>query len=269
MKKIFITGAAGFIGFHLAKKLLELGHQVAGIDNFNDYYSPELKKDRALILKNLGCIVKKVDLIDYQLLKQTFDDFKPTHVVHLAAQAGVRYSLQNPNAYVQSNLVGFTHLLEILKEHPDILTLYASSSSVYGNNSKVPYSENDTTDQPKNLYGATKKANELMAYSYHSLYKLRLLGMRFFTVYGPWGRPDMAYYLFSKAILEKKPIQVFKGKLIQRDFTYIDDIINGILAALDSTFSYEVFNFGNNKPILLNDFISTLEQALGTTAIKD
>ena len=269
MKKVFITGAAGFIGFHLAKKLLEQGVQVVGIDNFNSYYSPELKKDRAGILKELGCTVKNVDLTDFELLKKTFDDFDPTHVVHLAAQAGVRYSLQNPNAYVQSNLVGFTHLLEILKERPEILTLYASSSSVYGDNQKVPYSESDITDQPKNLYGATKKANELMAYSYHSLYGLRILGMRFFTVYGPWGRPDMAYYLFSKAILEKKPIQVFEGKSIQRDFTYIDDTISGILAALDSDFSYEVFNFGNNKPVLLNDFISTLEQALGSQAIKD
>lgn len=269
MKKVFITGAAGFIGFHLAKKLLEQSVQVVGIDNFNNYYSPKLKKDRARVLEELGCTVKNVDLTDFELLKKTFDDFEPTHVVHLAAQAGVRYSLQNPNAYVQSNLVGFTHLLEILKERPEILTLYASSSSVYGDNQKVPYSESDITDQPKNLYGATKKANELMAYSYHSLYGLRLLGMRFFTVYGPWGRPDMAYYLFSKAILEKRPIEVFEGKSIQRDFTYIDDIISGILAALDSDFAYEVFNFGNNKPVLLNDFISTLEQALGSTAIKD
>ncbi len=269
MKKVFVTGAAGFIGFHVSQTLIARGHQVFGIDNFNDYYSVALKRNRAQILKEMGCTVENVDLADFNQLKKSFEDFEPTHVVHLAAQAGVRYSLKNPNAYVQSNLVGFTYLLEILKDYPQILTLFASSSSVYGDNQKVPFSESDLTDQPTNLYGATKKANELMAYSYHSLYNLRLLGMRFFTVYGPWGRPDMAYYLFSKAILEKRPIDVFEGEGIKRDFTYIDDIVSGILSALDSSYNFEVFNFGNNKPVFLNDFISTLEEVLGQKAIKN
>lgn len=268
MKKIFVTGAAGFIGFHLIKALKKCGYQVLGIDNFNDYYSPLLKKDRCLKLKEMDCEIFKIDLVNSRLLQKKIEEFNPTHIVHLAAQAGVRYSLKNPDAYLQSNLIGFTNLLEAIKDKPHIQTIYASSSSVYGDNQKTPFSEKDQTDKPKNLYGATKKANELMAYAYHSLYDLKLIGMRFFTVYGPWGRPDMAYYLFSKAIMEGNPVEIYEGASIKRDFTYIDDIIEGILSALDIDSTYEVFNLGNNKPVLLNDFIETLEEALGKKAIK-
>lgn len=269
MKRVYITGIAGFIGFHLAKACIEKGYLVLGIDNFNDYYSIELKKDRANILTQIGCTILEGDLVNLDFLKTTIDNFNPTHLVNLAAQAGVRYSLKNPNAYVQSNLHGFTNLLEALKDKPHIQFIYASSSSVYGDNPKVPFSESDQTDLPKNLYGATKKANELIGYAYHSLYNIQMVGLRFFTVYGPWGRPDMAYYLFSKSILENKPIDVYQGASIKRDFTYIDDIVEGILSTFDRGFSFEVFNLGNNNPVLLNDFIAILEQCLGKTAIKN
>lgn len=269
MKKVFVTGAAGFIGYHLCEALIRKNIPVLGIDNFNDYYSVALKKERAQNLAQKNCLVEHIDLCDAQKLKLAIETFQPTHVVNLAAQAGVRYSLKNPHAYIQSNILGFTYLLEVLKDHPHIKTLYASSSSVYGDNSKIPYSETDITDNPKNLYGATKKANELMAYAYHSLYGMSLIGMRFFTVYGPWGRPDMAYYLFSEAILNNRPIDVFEGQGIQRDFTYIDDIIHGILSALDYEKTFDVFNFGNNNPVLLSDFISTLEEALERKAIRN
>lgn len=269
MKKILITGCAGFIGFHLAKALLEKDVDILGIDNFNDYYSPLLKRERAKILEEQGASILNVDLCDLEALRKVVFDFNPTHVVHLAAQAGVRYSLKNPLAYVQSNLVGFTHLLEVLKEKPEIKTVYASSSSVYGDNQKVPFSESDIVDSPKNFYGSTKKANEVMAYAYHSLYNLSLIGMRFFTVYGPWGRPDMAYYLFSEKILKGEPIDVYEGASIKRDFTYIDDIVEGLIASLDYEAGYEIFNLGNNTPVLLNEFIHLLEKALGKKAIKN
>ncbi len=267
MKRTLVTGAAGFIGYHLAKYLKNHGQEVLGLDNFNDYYSVDLKKARAQELDELGCPIALVDLTDFQSLQKTIETFKPTHIVHLAAQAGVRYSLKNPQAYLDSNITGFTNLLEVLKDHPHIHTTYASSSSVYGNNSKVPFSENDTSDQPINLYGATKKSNELMAYAYHSLYQIPLFGLRFFTVYGPWGRPDMAYYLFSQAILEDRPIDVFEGKSIRRDFTYIDDIVQGIVATMNLKPGYNVFNLGNNNPVYLNDFISTIEDVLGKKAV--
>lgn len=269
MKRVLVTGAAGFIGYHLCNALLDSASTVLGIDNFNDYYSVQLKLDRAQALKEKGLDILNIDLTDQITLRQVIENFQPTHVVNLAAQAGVRYSLQNPHAYIQSNIVGFTNLLEILKDYPHIVTLYASSSSVYGDNQKIPFAENDITDHPKNLYGATKKANELLAYAYHSLYNIRFIGMRFFTVYGPWGRPDMAYYLFAQSILEGHPINVFEGQNIQRDFTYIDDIIVGITAALDCPLKYEIFNFGNNQPVLLNDFIQCLEEILGKKAIKN
>lgn len=268
MKRVLVTGAAGFIVYHLCNALIDQGVIVSGIDNFNHYYSIQLKQDRTKQLKEKNVDVLNVDLTDLVSLRKVIEDFRPTHVVNLAAQAGVRYSIQNPHTYIQNNIVGFTNLLEILKEYPQIKTLYASSSSVYGDNQKIPFSESDLTDHPKNLYGATKKANELIAYAYHSLYNMQLVGMRFFTVYGPWGRPDMAYYLFSQAILDGHPIDVFEGDNIQRDFTYIDDITKGIIAALDYSLGYQIFNFGNNNPILLNDFISTLEQVLGKKAIK-
>lgn len=269
MKKVLITGCAGFIGFHLAKALLTKNVDILGIDNFNDYYSPLLKKERAKILEENKTSVLNIDLCDLEALKKVVFDYNPTHVVHLAAQAGVRYSLKNPLAYVQSNLVGFTHLLEVLKEKPEIKTVFASSSSVYGDNQKVPFSESDVVDCPKNFYGSTKKANEVMAYAYHSLYNLSLIGMRFFTVYGPWGRPDMAYYLFSEKILKGEPIDVYEGASIKRDFTYIDDIVEGLIASLDFKAGYEIFNLGNNTPVLLNEFIHLLEKALGKKAIKN
>lgn len=269
MRKILITGAAGFIGFHLAKALVALGDEVLGFDNFNDYYDPNLKKERVALLNQLNIQVCNGDLTDKDALKKTLDEFKPTHLVHLAAQAGVRYSLKNPDAYIQSNIIGFTHLLEELKHTPHVRLIYASSSSIYGDTPQIPFKEDNKSDTPINLYGATKKANELMAYAYHSLYKIPMIGLRFFTVYGPWGRPDMAYYLFSQKILEGSPITIYQGDSIQRDFTFIDDIVDGIIRAIDSNYSFEVFNLGNNKPVLLNTFIETLEEALGKKAIRN
>lgn len=268
MKRILVTGAAGFIGYHTIKALHSSQNSIIGVDNFNDYYTPELKKRRAEKLKELGCPIITLDLCNAKELKEIFNEFSPTHVIHLAAQAGVRYSLKNPHAYLDSNITGFVNLLEILKNHPEVRTVYASSSSVYGKNAKIPFSESDTTDHPTNLYGATKKANEVMAYAYHCLYKLPLIGLRFFTVYGPWGRPDMAYYLFTQKILNHEPIEVFQGKSIQRDFTYIDDIVEGIILALNSTYTYEVFNLGNHQPVKLNDFIAIIENLLGKKAQK-
>lgn len=268
MKRILITGAAGFIGFHLALALKKMGVHVLGLDNFNDYYSVQLKKDRAQVLSENDISVLNVDLTDQKALAETIQSFEPTHVVNLAAQAGVRYSLKNPDAYIQSNIIGFTNLLEVLKKTPHIPLIYASSSSVYGDSKTMPYSEKDPTNSPINLYGATKKANELMAYAYHALYGMKMIGLRFFTVYGPWGRPDMAYYLFSEKIVKKEPITIYEGAQIQRDFTYIDDIVEGIIRTIDCKDSYEVFNLGNNTPVLLNTFIETLEEVLGRRAIK-
>jgi UDP-glucuronate 4-epimerase len=269
MRRILITGAAGFIGFHLAQSLVKLQDTVFGIDNFNSYYSVDLKHQRAQLLLKEGVAIDRVDLCDKKALKKVFEKFQPTHVVHLAAQAGVRYSLIEPDAYIQSNIVGFTNLLELMKNAPKVPLIYASSSSVYGNNTSIPFSESQSTDTPINLYGATKKANELMAYAYHSLYHIRMIGLRFFTVYGPWGRPDMAYYAFASKILNNQPITIYQGDHIQRDFTYIDDIVDGIVRSLDCPSSYEIFNLGNNKPIYLNTFIETLEEALGKKAIRN
>lgn len=269
MRRILVTGAAGFIGFHLAKALIKKGDTVHGIDNFNEYYSVDLKLKRAQILLEKGVSIDKIDLGNKKALSKILKEFKPTHVVNLAAQAGVRYSLKDPDAYIQSNIVGFTNLLELLKETPQISLVYASSSSVYGDSQAIPYKEGDAANTPINLYGATKKANELMAYAYHSLYGMKMIGLRFFTVYGPWGRPDMAYYIFSQKILENQPITVYEGKNIQRDFTYIDDIVEGIMKSLECNEDYEVFNLGNNQPVYLNTFIETLEEALGKKAIKD
>lgn len=267
MKRILITGAAGFIGFHLAKKLCK-NSIVLGLDNFNDYYDVQLKKDRALYLNQFDVEVLNKDITDENSFLNVVKSFKPTHVVHLAAQAGVRYSTQNPHAYIQSNVVGFTYVLEALKKK-NIPLIYASSSSVYGDCQEIPFSESTTQDHPINLYGATKKANEIMAYSYHKLYQMQVIGLRFFTVYGPWGRPDMAYYAFTNKIFNQEPINVYDGQGIERDFTYIDDIIEGITSTLDYPGKCEVFNLGNNEPVKLNDFISTLEETLGQKAIKN
>ncbi len=267
MKKVFITGIAGFIGYHLAKHLAARGDHVVGCDHFNAYYDPNLKRER---VNNLGDIeVIDCDIQDRKTLEEYFAKNSITHLVHLAAQPGVRYSLTHPQPYVDSNLNGFVQILELCKAYPKTKLLFASSSSVYGLNEKRPFSESDPTDQPANLYGASKKAGELLAYSYHHLYKIPMTALRFFTVYGPWGRPDMAYYSFAKAILDGKPIPVFNNGKMERDFTFIDDIVDGILAAMDYDAPFETFNLGNNRPEKLMDMISYLENALGAKAIID
>ncbi|MCH9608451.1 MAG: UDP-N-acetylglucosamine 4-epimerase [Chlamydiales bacterium] len=258
-KTIFLTGAAGFIGFHVAQALVRRGDKVIGFDNFNTFYSPQLKRDRAKLLEKEGIEVVEGELTTLKLPKCT-------HVLHLAAQAGVRYARENPNAYIDSNLTGFIRLLEELKNHPEIPLTYASSSSVYGTNEKIPFSTQDRTDRPANLYAATKKANELLAYSYHHLYGIKTTGLRFFTVYGPWGRPDMAYYSFTKAILEGKPLHLYNEGKMWRDFTYIDDIVAGTIGAIDLAAENEVFNLGNHKTEELLHFVKLLEEGLGKKA---
>lgn len=266
-KHIFITGIAGFVGFHLARALKKEGHIVVGCDNFNDYYDPKLKAKRAALLgeEQIPCIT--ADIRDSKAIEKILKDYAISDLVHLAAQAGVRYSLQHPEKYVQANLEGFVHILEACRHHPQIRCVYASSSSVYGLNKKIPFSESDPTDTPTSLYGATKKANEVLAHSYHHLYGIPLFGLRFFTVYGPWGRPDMAYFSFTRDILAGRPITVFGEGLLRRDFTYIDDIVQGIIAAIyyDKT-AYEIFNLGNNQPSSVMDLIHTIEECTGETA---
>lgn len=281
--KVLVTGAAGFIGFHVSQALIARGDTVIGIDNLNDYYDVSLKEARLKALqvhanaKNFQFI--KLDIADMQAMLNLFAEHKPQRVVHLAAQAGVRYSLQNPHAYVQSNLVGFTNILEACRHNTVEHLVYASSSSVYGGNTKLPFSEQDNVDHPVSLYAATKKANELMAHTYSHLYHLPTTGLRFFTVYGPWGRPDMAPFLFTDAILNNKPIKVFNHGDMMRDFTYIDDIVEGVIRVLDKPATsamganihspYRLFNIGNNQPEKLLDFIALLENALGKTAQKE
>ena len=274
---ILVTGAAGFIGSFVAARLADMGHRVVGCDNFNDYYDPQLKHDRvAALLAPRGIDCLRVELSDAQQVAQLFEAHRPSHVVHLAAQAGVRYSLENPAAYIQSNLVGFAHMLEACRRHRVAHMVYASSSSVYGANTKVPFSESDQTDAPVSLYAATKKSNELMAYSYSHLYALPLTGLRFFTVYGPWGRPDMAYFSFTRKIMNGEPIPVFAQGLLRRDFTYIDDIVEGVVRLLfkptpasGDAPAHAVFNIGNHQPVQVLDFIATLEGALGRKAEID
>lgn len=265
MKRILITGAAGFIGFHLAKHLKSRGDFVLGLDNFNAYYDPALKLDRQKLL-DIELITG--DIRDTALLKSLIDKNEITHFVHLAAQAGVRHSLNVPSDYVSANLEGFVSVLEACRSKPSIKLIYASSSSVYGLNKKIPFSVDDKTDSPTNLYGASKKANELMAHSYHHLFGFSVTGLRFFTVYGPWGRPDMAHYLFARNICEGKPIQIFNEGKMRRDFTYIDDIVQGTTAAIDLGADCEIFNLGNHRPVELLHMITTLENALGKKAIK-
>lgn len=268
-KKILVTGAAGFIGFHLALKLKARGDFVVGFDNFNDYYSIQLKRDRAEILKKQEIPVIEGDICSRESLLQLIQEHEITHIAHLAAQAGVRYSLQNPQAYVKSNLEGFVNILEVCKQNPAIKLIYASSSSVYGLNTKIPFSIADRTDQQASFYGVTKKSNELMATTYHYLYGIHVTGLRFFTVYGPWGRPDMAYFSFTKAILEGKPIDVYNHGKLQRDFTYIDDIVEGVIASIDLGAPCEIFNLGNNRPVELAHFIEVIESTLGKKAKKN
>lgn len=275
---IIVTGAAGFIGSHVCHVLLDRGEQVLGIDNLNSYYDPKLKEARlARLTPKSGFTFVKADIADTPTIKALFDQVKPTAVIHLAAQAGVRYSLENPRAYIESNIVGHLNIIEGCRNTPDLKNLvYASSSSVYGGNTKQPFSVADPVDTPVSLYAATKKSDELMTYCYSHLFKFPATGLRFFTVYGPWGRPDMAAYLFTDAIMKGQPINVFNHGNMKRDFTYIDDIVSGIIAALDRPpepdargVRHRVYNLGNHKSERLLDYISIIEQALGKTAIKN
>jgi UDP-glucuronate 4-epimerase len=288
MAKVLITGAAGFIGSHLAQQLLSRGDTVVGLDNLNDYYSVELKKARLARLEGQpGFTFAHLDLADRAGMEALFAAQGFDRVVNLAAQAGVRYSLTNPHAYVESNLVGFTNILEGCRHHEVGHLVYASSSSVYGANTSMPFSVHDNVDHPLSLYAASKKANELMAHTYSHLYGLPTTGLRFFTVYGPWGRPDMALFLFTKAILEGKPIDVFNHGRMRRDFTYVDDIVEGVVRVMDrvaepnrewsgdapdpgtSRAPYRLYNIGNNQPVELMHMIATLEECLGITAEKN
>ena len=267
-RTILVTGAAGFIGSALSKRLLSEGCRVIGIDDFNSYYPVELKD----IGPNPAFTLVRGDISDKALLEKVFSDYEPEAVVNLAAQAGVRYSIENPDAYTRSNLVGFANLLECCRHHKVGHFVFASSSSVYGKNKKVPFSEDDRVDFPVSYYAATKKANELMAASYANLYKLPLTGLRFFTVYGPWGRPDMAPWLFTDAILAGRPIKVFNNGDMMRDFTFIDDIVEGVVRVIgrvpQGDFPYEIFNIGNHSPVRLMDFIHEIEKACGREAEK-
>ena len=276
-KAYLITGGAGFIGFHLSRRLLEQGIRVIGLDNMNDYYEITLKEARLDILKKYDKYTFiKCDLADKDVIMALFEREKPDIVVNLAAQAGVRYSIDNPDSYIQSNLVGFFHVLEACRHYPVEHLVFASSSSVYGGNEKVPFSTEDKVDQPVSLYAATKKSNELMAYSYSKLYKIPVTGLRFFTVYGPYGRPDMACYKFAKKIMNDEPVQIYNNGDMYRDFTYIDDIVTGVEnilcnppAADSQEAYYKIYNIGNNKPEKLMDFITVLEKYLGKEAKKE
>lgn len=284
---ILITGAAGFIGMHLTNRLTNLGHTVLGLDNLNDYYELQLKKDRLQQLERLDNFTFiECDLIDKNKLDEVFKQYRPQYVINLAAQAGVRYSIENPYAYLDSNLTGFLNILEACRHYPVQHLLYASSSSVYGGNKVAPFSTNHNVDHPVSLYAATKKSNELMAHTYSHLFGIPTTGLRFFTVYGPWGRPDMAYFSFTKDIIEGKSIKVFNHGKMERDFTYIDDIVEGITKLiprapesnpewdestdeLGASFApYRVYNIGNNQPVQLMKFINVLEEKIGKEANK-
>lgn len=285
--KFLVTGAAGFIGFHTCKRLLEAGHQVVGIDNMNDYYDVNLKQARLDLLQSSLFSFHKVDLADRQGIAELFAEEKFNRVIHLAAQAGVRYSLENPHAYADSNLIGYLNILEGCRHNKVEHLLYASSSSVYGLNRKMPFSTDDSVDHPVSLYAATKKANELMAHTYSHLYGIPTTGLRFFTVYGPWGRPDMALFKFTKAMLEGNSIDVYNYGKMKRDFTYVDDIVEAIVrvqdvipqsnagwtvengSPADSSAPYRVYNIGNSSPVELMDYITALEEALGMVAEKN
>jgi UDP-glucuronate 4-epimerase len=285
MAKVLVTGAAGFIGFHVARRLLADGHDVVGLDNLNDYYDPGLKRARLTQLTPERAFrFEQLDICDRPALAELFRAEAPARVVHLAAQAGVRYSLVNPHAYVEANLTGFLNVLEGCRQHGVEHLVFASSSSVYGANTKLPFSVHDNVDHPLSLYAATKKANELMAHTYAHLYGLPATGLRFFTVYGPWGRPDMALFLFTRAILEDRPIEVFNEGRMQRDFTYVDDVVEGVVRVLarpaepdprwsgdhpdpgTSRAPFRVYNIGNDRPVELERYIQVLEQCLGRTA---
>jgi len=268
---ILVTGAAGFIGAYVCRSLRDRGDAVVGLDNYNDYYDPQLKRDRVAALCP-DVDLRTLDLGDRDGLAALFDEVKPTRVIHLAAQAGVRYSLTHPHAYVDSNLVGFVNVLELCRHRGVQHLVYASSSSVYGDSATPPFSEDQRVDQPRSLYAATKAANELMAHTYAHLYGLRATGLRFFTVYGPWGRPDMAPLLFSRAVLAGRPIDVFNHGRMRRDFTFVADIVAGVLGSLDAPSGedppHRVFNLGNHTPVELERFIAVIEQAAGKPAQK-
>ncbi|GHA30135.1 NAD-dependent epimerase [Salinimicrobium marinum] len=290
-EKVLITGVAGFIGFHLAKKLIQNGYEVIGLDNINDYYDSGLKYDRLEVLGiskdnalTLNCIAESGTYKDFKFIRMNLEDRKNLPelfarekfniVCNLAAQAGVRYSLENPEVYVDSNVVGFLNLLECCRHHKIRRLVYASSSSVYGQNKKVPFSTEDDVDHPISLYAATKKSNELMAYTYSHLYGFQTIGLRFFTVYGPWGRPDMAMFLFTDAISKGESIKVFNNGDLERDFTYVDDIVDGITSVIEKKIinndeKYSLFNIGNSKPVKLLDFINQIEKELGKEAKKE
>lgn len=288
MTRILVTGAAGFIGFHVSRRLLARGDEVVGLDNINSYYDVRLKHARLDQLEGQkGFSFRQIDLADRNAMTRMFAEDRPQTVVHLAAQAGVRYSLTNPHAYIDSNITGFTNILEGCRHNGVAHLVYASSSSVYGANTQMPFSVHQNVDHPVSLYAATKKANELMAHTYAHLYGLPCTGLRFFTVYGPWGRPDMALFIFTRAILDGKPIDVFNQGNMRRDFTYVDDIVEGVVRTLDHTASpnpdwsgnrpdpatsrapYRLYNIGNNQPVELLYLIETLEKALGKTAEKN
>lgn len=291
--KILVTGSAGFIGFHTVKRLLERGDSVVGFDVVNDYYDPTIKEARLKILEEIATntgssyVFIRQDLANQQAVNTAFETHKPARVIHLAAQAGVRYSLENPHAYVQSNIVAFTNILEACRHHKVEHLTYASTSSVYGANTKMPFSEHESVNHPLQFYAATKKANELMAHSYSHLYRLPTTGLRFFTVYGPWGRPDMALFLFTKKTLEGESIPVFNHGNHTRDFTYVEDIVEGVIRVSDdiakpnpnwcsdspdpatSNAPYRIFNIGNNNPVKLSAYIEAIEDALGKKAIQE
>ena len=274
---VLVTGTAGFIGYFLSKDLLDRGMNVVGVDNMNDYYDVSLKEERLANLKSYdNFLFIKLDIKDYEDLEKVFIEYKPDIVVNLAAQAGVRYSIENPTAYIQSNIVGFFNILECVRNYPVKHLIYASSSSVYGGNKKVPFSTEDKVDKPVSLYAATKKTDELMAYSYCKLYGIKATGLRFFTVYGPMGRPDMAYFSFSKKIIKDEPIKIFNNGDMYRDFTYVDDIVEALTKMLNNPpvadadgVYYKVYNIGNNKPEKLMYFVETLEECLGMVAKKE
>ena len=293
MSPILVTGSAGFIGFHLCKRLIEEGFEVIGLDNLNNYYDLNLKLARVKLLekisskKQIKYNLEKISLENDREIKDLFDKYKPKIVYNLAAQAGVRYSIENPQSYIQSNIVGFSNILESCRAHKVDNLIYASSSSVYGGNKRMPFKENQTVDHPVSLYAATKKSNELMAHSYSHLYNLPVIGLRFFTVYGPWGRPDMALFIFTKKIFNNQPIQIFNNGDMLRDFTYIDDIVESLYrlkdrpAKSESNFNYlepdpssswashKIFNIGNSNPIKLMDYVYEIEKAIGMKALKE
>ncbi|GBD61287.1 Protein CapI [Tetragenococcus halophilus subsp. halophilus] len=285
--KILITGTAGFIGSHLAKRLISQGYEVVGVDNINDYYSVQLKKDRLKSIGNNNFTFYKLNLEDYEGLNQVFSDEQPSVVVNLAAQAGVRYSLENPHAYIDSNIVGFMNILECCRHYKVDNLIYASSSSVYGANTTKPFKTSDNIDHPLSLYAATKKSNELMAHTYSHLYNLPTTGLRFFTVYGPWGRPDMALFKFTKAIINDEAIDVYNHGKMLRDFTYVDDIVEAVSRLVNkpatsnpewngadpdpssSSAPYKIYNIGNNSPVRLMEFVEAIENKLGKVAKKN